>query len=103
MALLDLVQNDGNSDEVTTASRRARPKAGDDTTAFPLIRCTKEDEIKRRNLGHGEESMECGRDRVGEDSSATTSVVFVTAGGEIEGEESSKSSLPRFSRHMNGG
>uniref|UniRef100_A0A0E0C250 Uncharacterized protein n=1 Tax=Oryza meridionalis TaxID=40149 RepID=A0A0E0C250_9ORYZ len=80
MALLDLVQNDGNNDEVTTASRRARPKAGDDTAAFPLIRCTKEDEIKRRNLRHGEESMERGRDRVGEDSSATTSVVFVMAG-----------------------
>jgi hypothetical protein len=33
--------------------------------------------------------MERGRDRVGEDSSARTSVVFITAGGEIEGEESS--------------
>ena len=47
--------------------------------------------------------MECGRDRVGEDSSATTSIIFVTAGGEIEGEESSKSSLPRGSRHRTGG
>uniref|UniRef100_A0A0E0CYA0 Uncharacterized protein n=1 Tax=Oryza meridionalis TaxID=40149 RepID=A0A0E0CYA0_9ORYZ len=37
VARLDLVQNDGNGDEVTTASRRARPKAGDDTVAFPLI------------------------------------------------------------------
>lgn len=54
MARLDLVQNDGNGDEVTTASRRARPKAGDDTVAFPLICCTIVDEIKRRNLRHGE-------------------------------------------------
>ena len=68
MALLDLVQNDGNSDEVTTASSRASPKAGNNTAAFPLISCTKEDEIKRSNLRHGQESMERGRDRVGEDS-----------------------------------
>jgi hypothetical protein len=33
-----------------------------------LISCTKEDEIKRSNLRHGQESMERGRDRVGEDS-----------------------------------
>uniref|UniRef100_A0A0D9ZX83 Uncharacterized protein n=1 Tax=Oryza glumipatula TaxID=40148 RepID=A0A0D9ZX83_9ORYZ len=54
VARLDLVQNDGNGDEITTTSRRARPKAGDDVVAFPLICCTIEDQIKRRNLRNGE-------------------------------------------------
>jgi hypothetical protein len=78
-----------NDDDNPTAVVGARSGALVGEVAFPSIGCTREDEIKRRNIRHGEESMERGIDRVGEDSSATASVVFITAGGEIEGEESS--------------
>uniref|UniRef100_A0A0E0E033 Uncharacterized protein n=1 Tax=Oryza meridionalis TaxID=40149 RepID=A0A0E0E033_9ORYZ len=47
-----------NGDDVKAATRRARSKAGNDTTAFPLIRCTREDGIKRKNLRHVKVSME---------------------------------------------
>nr|BAD34359.1 hypothetical protein [Oryza sativa Japonica Group]BAD34402.1 hypothetical protein [Oryza sativa Japonica Group] len=41
-----------NGDDVEAATRRARSKVGDDTTTFPLIRCTREDGIKMKNLRH---------------------------------------------------
>lgn len=47
-----------NGDDVEAATRRARSKAGDDTMAFPSIRCTREDGIKMKNLRHVKVSME---------------------------------------------
>jgi hypothetical protein len=69
------VYNGRNGDNVAAAVRRARSRAPVGTAAFPSIGCTREDEIKRRNIRHGEESMERGRDRIGEDSSSSRPAV----------------------------
>jgi hypothetical protein len=73
------------------------------TTAFPSIRCTIEDEIKRINPRHGEESME--RKRRGNDrgSSTIAAIVFFAAGEGEPAEKSSEDALPRMDRHWNGG
>ncbi len=47
-----------NGDNVKAATRRARSKAGDGMTAFPSIRCTREDGIKRKIIWHVKVSME---------------------------------------------
>uniref|UniRef100_I1QQH8 Uncharacterized protein n=1 Tax=Oryza glaberrima TaxID=4538 RepID=I1QQH8_ORYGL len=50
-----------NGDDVEAATRRARSKVGDDTTTFPLIRCTREDGIKMKNLRHVKCCCQCHR------------------------------------------
>nr|AAK13125.1 Unknown protein [Oryza sativa Japonica Group] len=92
---------DGNGDDVAAAVRRARSRAPVCMAAFPPIGCTREDEIKRRNIRHGEESME--RKRRGNDrgSSTIAAIVFFAAGDGEPVEKSSEDALPRMDRHWN--
>ncbi|BAF12395.1 Os03g0556900 [Oryza sativa Japonica Group] len=92
---------DGNSDDVAAAVRRARSKAPVCTAAFPSIGCTREDEIKRRNIRHGEESME--RKRRGNDRGSSTipAIVLFAAGDGETVEKGSEDALPRMDRHWN--
>uniref|UniRef100_A0A0E0NY73 Uncharacterized protein n=1 Tax=Oryza rufipogon TaxID=4529 RepID=A0A0E0NY73_ORYRU len=58
VARLAMVHCTPNGDNVKAAMCRACSKVGDDTTAFPSIRYTREDVIKRKNLRHVKVSME---------------------------------------------
>jgi hypothetical protein len=72
------------------------------TAAFPSIGCTREDEIKRRNIRHGEESME-RKSRGNDCGSSTIPAIVFFAAGDGETVKGSEDALPRMDRHWNGG
>nr|BAD16998.1 hypothetical protein [Oryza sativa Japonica Group]BAD17335.1 hypothetical protein [Oryza sativa Japonica Group] len=101
-ARLCLVYNGRNDDDVGCGGAWSALRSAVGTTAFPSIRCTIEDEIKRINHRHGEKSMERERDGDYPGLFTSTIVVFFAAGSKDEGDGEVESLLPRFLRLRGG-